>query len=77
MRLKPSLPGYLVLSQFLEIWNEEEIIHLFNTPIFIDTLQLHIACSLGISIYPDDAQSVDKLLIDADKQIYLEKRQKR
>jgi diguanylate cyclase (GGDEF)-like protein/PAS domain S-box-containing protein len=70
---------FIILTENTHALEEltKEIKHLFNTPILIDTLQLYIACSLGMSIYPDDAQSVDKLLIDADKQMYLEKRQKR
>jgi len=70
---------FIILTENIHILERltKAIKHLFSTPILIDTLQLPISCSLGMSIYPDDAQSVDKLLIDADKKMYLNKKEKR
>ena len=68
---------FIILTENIDTLKKltKKIKHLFNTPVIIGTLRLPIACSLGMSVYPDDAQSLDKLLIDADKKMYREKRQ--
>ena len=67
---------FIILTENIEktMKLKKQIKHLFQTPISIDTLVLHIDCSLGMSLYPDDAQNVDKLLIDADQKMYIEKK---
>lgn len=45
-----------------------------NEPLIVNTYSLNITCSIGISIYPNDANTLDKLLNDADKKMYEEKK---
>ena len=44
-----------------------------NEPLIINTHSLTITCRIGISTYPNDADTLDKLLNDADKKMYKEK----
>lgn len=41
--------------------------------LYIDALALEISASVGVSIYPDDAMTLDRLLIDADHKMYAAK----
>lgn len=48
----------------------EEILKLFHNPFHIDDNDINITISMGISIFPDDAQIFDKLLMNADVAMY-------
>lgn len=63
---------FIILTENIENIEllQRQIKDLFDIPVYINNLKLPINCSLGISIYPDDAQNMDKLLIDADKKMY-------
>src|SRR5450432_2413255 len=39
-------------------------------PYFISSHQLHLRCSIGISVYPDDGRDVDTLIKSADMAMY-------
>src|SRR5678815_3434046 len=40
-------------------------------PIMIDSKELYVTCSAGISLYPQDGRDVDTLLKNADAAMYL------
>ncbi|MFO0752068.1 MAG: EAL domain-containing protein [Thermodesulfovibrionales bacterium] len=46
------------------------ILHAFLVPCWINGHELHVAISMGISIYPDDAQDSETLLKNADIALY-------
>jgi predicted signal transduction protein with EAL and GGDEF domain len=46
-------------------------------PIMIEGKELHVTCSAGISLYPQDGQDVDTLLKNADAAMYRAKEQGR
>jgi len=52
---------------------KEKIQSTFKEAIYIDEHALNITCSIGVSIYPDDADTIDKLLKDADRKMYSNK----
>ena len=41
-----------------------------SAPYFISTHQLHLRCSIGISVYPDDGRDVETLIKSADMAMY-------
>jgi diguanylate cyclase (GGDEF)-like protein/PAS domain S-box-containing protein len=41
-----------------------------SAPYFISSHQLHLRCSIGISVYPDDGRDVDTLVRSADMAMY-------
>jgi diguanylate cyclase (GGDEF)-like protein/PAS domain S-box-containing protein len=41
-----------------------------SAPYFISSHQLHLRCSIGISVYPDDGRDVDTLIKSADMAMY-------
>src|SRR5450830_1393653 len=51
-----------------------KIVEAVSEPIFINDLTLGLSTSIGISIYPDDAESVDALISIADYALYEAKR---
>ncbi len=52
----------------------QKILYSLSKPIRIESegkkIQLHVGVSIGISIYPDDAQDVDSLIINSDRAMY-------
>ena len=51
-----------------------KLVHLVSEPYFINDLTLNISTSIGISIYPDDAETVEALISMADEALYEAKR---
>jgi len=51
-----------------------KLIEVISEPYFINDLTLQLSTSIGISIYPDDATTVDALLSAADAALYEAKR---
>ncbi|OOZ41945.1 PAS domain S-box protein [Solemya pervernicosa gill symbiont] len=47
-----------------------KIVHALKQPFDIDEHQLHIGCSIGISIYPDDGEDSVTLIKNADTAMY-------
>lgn len=50
-----------------------KVLDQFKTPVKLDSTNLSISLSIGISIFPDDASDKDSLLNLADKAMYLSK----
>ena len=46
-------------------------------PVMIDNRELHVTCSIGFSLYPDDGQNTETLLRNADAAMYRAKEQGR
>ena len=46
-------------------------------PHLVDGAELHVSCSVGIAVYPDDAQDIDTLMRHADAAMYAAKGQGR
>jgi diguanylate cyclase (GGDEF)-like protein/PAS domain S-box-containing protein len=64
-----------------QIKSKEEIIEccnnilkIFNKPYKLRGHTIHISCSIGISVYPDDGKSFDALFRNADMSMYRAKR---
>jgi len=53
---------------------QKEIHKAISQKISVDTFTLAISASIGVSIYPDDATTLDRHLHQADKNMYVEKR---
>ncbi len=51
----------------------EKAIHLFRKPWLVNNQKLNITTSVGISIFPDDADTENKLVSHADKAMYKSK----
>ncbi|GAB3458575.1 hypothetical protein GCM10027321_14400 [Massilia terrae] len=51
-----------------------KLVEVLNEPFFINDLTLRLSTSIGISLYPDDAESVDALISIADYALYEAKR---
>ncbi|MBU0621662.1 MAG: EAL domain-containing protein [Gammaproteobacteria bacterium] len=54
-----------------------KLLSAFHTPFHINDYDLYPTCSLGISLYPDDAADADQLLRNADAAMYRAKLQGR
>ena len=72
---------FLILLPHLEHFNDYEvivsrIINNKNNTIEHDGQKIDISLSMGISLYPDDGDTVDKLIAEADKAMYLVKNKK-
>ncbi|WP_235885697.1 EAL domain-containing protein [Paenibacillus cymbidii] len=52
----------------------DRMLMLFQQPYSMDGYQFHITASIGISLYPDDAQDIEMLMIHADTAMYNAKR---
>lgn len=48
----------------------ESVLREIKRAFLIDTEEIHIGCSIGIAIYPDDGLTTDALLASADKSMY-------
>ena len=71
---------FVVIVSEIEIANEAEIVaarllQSLAAPIDIDVTQVYVTASIGIALYPDDAQSVEELLKNADTAMYQAKEQ--
>jgi len=51
-----------------------KLVDAMSVPIVINGLSLQLSTSIGISIYPDDAETVDALISIADYALYEAKR---
>jgi diguanylate cyclase (GGDEF)-like protein len=51
-----------------------KLVEAVSEPIFVNDLTLQLSTSIGISIYPDDAETVDALISIADYALYEAKR---
>ncbi|MDP3290465.1 MAG: GGDEF domain-containing protein, partial [Sulfuricurvum sp.] len=51
----------------------EKILKLFEAPFLIQEKEIFSACSIGISIFPQDGQTVESLLHHADVAMYTSK----
>lgn len=58
------------------IQTAEALMRLFHSPIAIGEAEYHITISLGISLYPDDGDSVEQLVKNADVAMYSAKAQR-
>lgn len=47
----------------------EEIMNLFNNPVQVDENKFHVTVSLGISIFPDDGETGDELIKNAESAV--------
>ena len=54
----------------------EKIINAVNSPYQIGKKVINIGCSIGISIYPDDSDSIDRLVKLSDQAMYTSKSRK-
>ena len=52
---------------------ERRLISLIRQPHDIDGAEIHVSCSVGIAVYPDDAQDIDALMRHADVAMYQSK----
>jgi diguanylate cyclase (GGDEF)-like protein/PAS domain S-box-containing protein len=52
---------------------ERRLIALIRQPHDIDGAEIHVSCSVGIAVYPDDAQDIDALMRHADVAMYQSK----
>lgn len=48
----------------------KKIIRQFQEPIEFDELSLHVGCSIGVSLYPKDAETSEQLIRNADMAMY-------
>ncbi len=52
---------------------ERRLVPLIRRPHDIDGAELHVSCSVGIAVFPDDAQDIDTLMRHADVAMYQSK----
>jgi two-component system, cell cycle response regulator len=68
----------IVLSDLSDLSDAQgpasKLVEVVSEPYFINDLTLNISTSIGISIYPDDAETVDALISTADDALYEAKR---
>lgn len=69
------LPRISDVSQIVR--RVDRILALFQQPYSMDGYQFHITASIGISLYPDDAEDLETLMIHADTAMYNAKRRGR
>lgn len=48
----------------------QKLIDLFDKPFWVDGNELYVTCSIGITIFPNDADNIDALLMNADMAMY-------
>lgn len=70
---------FLVMLEGLEEQEQAEAVALklggcFEKPFLLDEQEIYTSCSIGISTYPDDGNSVDQLMQYADTAMYYAKR---
>lgn len=69
---------FLLLAEIDETSEVEviagRIIDSVSQPIVVDSREIHIGASLGISLYPDDGKDFNQLVIVADEALYAAKR---
>lgn len=58
-------------------WMAGNILKLFSRPFVLDSREMFINASIGISLYPDDGEDVDTLIKNADAAMYRAKEQGR
>lgn len=67
----------IILSELTELHIIEQIankiIHALNQPFKLSNRQVHVSASIGITLYPNDAENVSGLLKNADQAMYLAK----
>lgn len=69
----------LILSDALDLEDARHVLDrvqaAVSETVTLDDHQLHIACSIGVSVYPDDGAELQTLLRHADSAMYLAKQQ--
>lgn len=48
----------------------QQLVHLFESPVNVGPSSFHITCSVGIAMFPDDGDTLDLLLLNADTAMY-------
>jgi len=48
----------------------QNLVDIFKKPLLIDPYRLHLSCSIGISIFPNNAENARDLLLFADEAMY-------
>jgi diguanylate cyclase (GGDEF)-like protein len=48
----------------------KKILETLARPVYVDRYELDISCSIGISVYPDDGNDINTLLVNADVAMY-------
>ena len=66
--------GQLKVSAITGDAAQAKLVEAICEPMFINDLALRLSTSIGISIYPDDAETVDTLISIADYALYEAKR---
>lgn len=67
------MPGQSSLEQCMQ--RGRELIALFEAPVALDTEEYHISLSVGISVYPGDAETAEELIQNADTAVHNAKTQ--
>jgi diguanylate cyclase (GGDEF)-like protein/PAS domain S-box-containing protein len=49
---------------------DQRLISLIRKPHHVDGAELHISCSVGVAVYPDDGSDIDRLMRHADVAMY-------
>ncbi|MBN2533247.1 MAG: EAL domain-containing protein [Spirochaetales bacterium] len=64
----------IILSEIKEIENAsrvaDRILHLLSSPMVINSISINVTVSIGISIFPLDADTIDTLIKNADLAMY-------
>lgn len=67
------MPGQSSLEQCMQ--RGRELIALFESPVALDCEEYHISLSVGISVYPGDAETAEELIQNADTAVHNAKTQ--
>lgn len=72
---------FLVLLPNIKTYNDYKVVvsriaNNKNNTIDFEGKEINISLSIGISFYPDDGETIDKLITKADKEMYISKRRK-
>lgn len=54
-----------------------KVMDTFSVPIPIDGRPIHVSCSIGISLFPDDSDDVESLLKNSDSAMYYAKKKRK
>ncbi|MET0962855.1 MAG: EAL domain-containing protein [Noviherbaspirillum sp.] len=49
---------------------DQRLISLIRQPHHVDGAELHVSCSVGVAVYPDDGEDIDRLMRHADVAMY-------
>ncbi len=54
-----------------------KVMDTFSLPISINSRLIHVSCSIGVSLFPDDSNDVESLLKNSDSAMYYAKKKRR